>query len=207
MNMQETKTISAYKQGLRSKILDTAMRDFRDKGIRAVKMDDVAAELGISKRTLYEIFETKELLLFEGIQYYHSQNAKQVKEKTDRCKNVMEILVVAYKAKVEEFRQTCPQFYVDLVKYPKVARFLNQENQKVRKSIVKFLERGVYEGYFMEEINQVLVGRLLDALTKYVMVNQLYRQYSIEEIFTNILFMSLRGICTEKGIKAIDRLL
>lgn len=44
MNMQESKPISAYKQGLRSKIVETAMNDFRARGIRAVRMDDVAAE-------------------------------------------------------------------------------------------------------------------------------------------------------------------
>ena len=51
--MQETKGITAYKQGLRVKILTTAMVDFRQRGIRGVTMDDVATELGISKRTLY----------------------------------------------------------------------------------------------------------------------------------------------------------
>ena len=62
--MQETKAITAYKQGLRVKILTTAMADFRQRGIRGVTMDDVATELGISKRTLYEIFDKKEDLLF-----------------------------------------------------------------------------------------------------------------------------------------------
>ena len=59
MNMQDTKPISAYKQGLRSKIIETALKDFLSRGIRAVRMDDVATELKISKRTLYEIFGTK----------------------------------------------------------------------------------------------------------------------------------------------------
>ena len=54
MNMQDTKPISAYKQGLRSKIIETALKDFLSRGIRAVRMDDVATELKISKRTLYE---------------------------------------------------------------------------------------------------------------------------------------------------------
>ena len=43
MNMQETKPISAYKQGLRSKIIETALKNFRARGIRAVTMDEVAA--------------------------------------------------------------------------------------------------------------------------------------------------------------------
>ena len=57
--MQETKEISAYKQGLKGKILEMAMKAFGEKGIRAVKMDDVAVYLGISKRTLYELYDNK----------------------------------------------------------------------------------------------------------------------------------------------------
>lgn len=206
MNMQETKRISAYKQGLKGRILETAMEAFVRKGIRAVKMDDVAAELGISKRTLYEIFDNKELLLFEGVSLYHEEREVQVRERTRDCKNVMEILLTVYRMKVEEFRRTNPQFHADLVKYPKVARFLNQQNQRIRKDMQKFIERGVLEGYFREEVNYELAGRLFDALGKYVMVNQLYRQYAIEEIFVNLVFVSLRGICTEKGVEALDRI-
>ena len=47
-------------------IIMTALRLFLKKGIRAVRMDDIANEMGISKRTLYELFENKEELLLSG---------------------------------------------------------------------------------------------------------------------------------------------
>lgn len=205
--MQESREISQYKKDLRDKILETAMRAFAQRGIRAVKMDDVASELSISKRTIYEIFSDKESLLFEGMKKYHAERQALAKEETSQCENVMEVMVAIYRMKVEEFRQTNPLFFVDLVKYPKVSRFLNQQNQQVRKDLLKFMERGIYEGYFREEVNYELAGRLFDALGKYVMVNQLYRQYTIEEIFQNLIFVSMRGLCTDKGVKALDSIL
>ena len=204
MIMQESKEISDYKKNLRGVILDTAIQAFAQKGIRAVKMDDVAAALGISKRTLYEIFETKEILLFEGIKKYYAERQEYAREKTQRCKNVMEMLVAIYRIKVDEFRKTNPQFYADLDMYPKVGRFLNQQNLQMRTDMLKFMDRGIYEGYFRDDVNYELAWRLFDALGKYVMVNQLYRQYTIEEIFQNLVFVTMRGLCTEKGIKALD---
>ena len=62
--MSETKNISAYRQSLRDRILEVAMQAFREKGIKAVKMDDIAASLTISKRTLYEVYENKLRLRF-----------------------------------------------------------------------------------------------------------------------------------------------
>ena len=205
--MQETKEISAYKQGLKGKILETAMNAFGEKGNRAVKMDDVAVELGISKRTLYELYDNKEQLLFEGVKVYNEQRQILIKEKTKNCGNVMEILLTVYRIKVEEFRQTNPLFYADLVKYPKVARFLHQQNQYIHTEMQKFIQRGVSEGFFREDVDEALTMHLFDALGEYVMMNQLYRRYTIEDIFKNIIFVSLRGICTEKGVVALDRII
>ena len=102
--MQETKEISPYKKGLRNKIITTSMEAFARNGIRHVKMDDVAKDLGISKRTLYEIFDKKEDLLYEGVKYYLGERRTQMELKAQQCKNVMEIILQAYKLKVEEFR-------------------------------------------------------------------------------------------------------
>lgn len=203
--MQETKNISPYKKGLRDKIITTAMEAFAQKGIRHVKMDDVAKELGISKRTLYEIFDKKEDLLYEGVKFYLGDRRTQMEVKAQECKNVMEIILQAYKLKVEEFRQTNPCFYTDLVKYPKVARYLAQQNQQMLTNMTKFIERGIEEGYFRNEVNPELVARLFDALGKYVMEQQLYCLYTIEDIFTNLVFVTIRGICTEKGIEVIKQ--
>ena len=203
--MQETKNISPYKKGLRDKIITTAMEAFAQKGIRHVKMDDVAKELGISKRTLYEIFDKKEDLLYEGVKFYLGDRRTQMEVKAQECKNVMEIILLAYKQKVEEVRQTNPCFYTDLVKYPKVARYLAQQNQQMLTNMTKFIERGIEEGYFRKEVNPELAARLFDALGKYVMEQQLYCLYTIEDIFTNLVFVTIRGICTEKGIEVIKQ--
>lgn len=202
--MQEIKTISAYKQGLKSRILEAAMRVFAEKGIRAVKMDDVAAELGISKRTLYEIYATKEDLIYEGVRQYREQVQVQMEVVARESENVMEILLKVYQLKVNEFRMTNPLFYSDLVKYPRVLRFLNRENQRTRSSYQKFLDRGVMEGYFRDDINFELVSRMFDALGRYITTQQLYKQFSMQELFNNFVFVSLRGLCTEKGIMALD---
>ena len=41
---------------LRERIIDTALNSFATHGIKSITMDDIAAALGISKRTLYEVF-------------------------------------------------------------------------------------------------------------------------------------------------------
>lgn len=207
MNMQETKPISAYKQGLRSKIIETALKDFRSRGIRAVTMDDVAAELKISKRTLYEIFGTKEEVLSECVMKYFEDRRLNLEVQIAHCKNVMEIVMVFIRKKIDEIHHTNPQFYADMAQYPQLAVYLKEQKERIRKESAKFFERGKQEGFFREEINQELVSVLFEAVNKYVMETRLYQQYSFEEIFKNLAVLTLRGICTDKGLKLLDKLL
>jgi len=67
-----------------------------------------------------------------------------------------------------------------------------------------FMERGVNEGYFRKDMNYELVGRIFEALSRYMMENELYRSYSMEELFRNMIFVSLRGFCTKKGVDTLD---
>ena len=203
--MQETKEISPYKQGLRYKIIETAMKAFAANGIRLVKMDDIASELTISKRTLYEIFDKKEDLLYEGVKTYLGERRNQMEIRAGQCNNVMQIILQTYKLKVDEFRHTNPRFYTDLVKYPKVARYLTHQNEQMRSNMTHFIQRGISEGFFREDVNPELAAQLFDAMGKHVMEKKLYYRYSIEDIFKNLIFVSLRGICTTKGIEAIDQ--
>ena len=64
--MQKGSIHSEYRRELKKRILDCAVDKFFTLGIRAVKMDDIAKALGISKRTLYEIYSDKEQLLVDS---------------------------------------------------------------------------------------------------------------------------------------------
>ncbi|MCR5679935.1 MAG: TetR/AcrR family transcriptional regulator [Prevotella sp.] len=205
--MQENKNISAYRQQLRDRILDTAMHAFATQGIRAVKMDDIARQLGISKRTLYEIYDNKEDLLFEGVKKYKEIRERQIKDMLDGDHNVMDVILYAYRQKVETFRRTSPKFYSDLTKFPRVMSLQERDRHVNHERFLVFLERGVKEGFFRTDIDYRLVVRLFEAIGDYILNNQLYRIFSIEAIFKNIVFVSIRGFCTERGIKTIDAMI
>ncbi len=59
-------------ESLRARVIKKASQEFIKKGIKSVRMDDIAALLTISKRTLYEIFNNKEELLYDCVIYLHN---------------------------------------------------------------------------------------------------------------------------------------
>ena len=207
INMQENSEISQYKLGLREKIVDVAMVLFLKRGVRLVRMDDVAHEMGISKRTIYELYEKKEDLLYEVVVKHFNQRQTVMADVVTRCKDVMEILLEVYHRKVTDFKNTNPLFFSEMIRYPQLQKFLNEQNLVMRQHSLDFYHRGVKEGYFRADVNYDMASLLFDVMGEYIMEKELYRQYSIEEIFKNIVFVSLRGMCTERGIQAIDRML
>jgi AcrR family transcriptional regulator len=192
---------------LKGKILDTAMTLFAKNGIKAVKMDDIARALNISKRTIYELYENKEVILFEGIKRYNQRREEEMSQFVKGNTNVMDIILNVYKVKVEEFRFTNPLFYDDLEKYPDVMAYLEKSRDENRKELIAFLNKGVKEGYFREDINNDLVTILFDSIGQLFLQKRLYARFSIESVLNNIMFISLRGICTIKGIEVLDNFL
>ena len=205
--MQEIKVLSTYRLSLKSKILDSAMLDFAQRGIKSVKMDDIAKGLNISKRTLYELYENKEILLYECIKKAKAQDEREMLTMMSQHNNVIDIILNIYKIKIEQFKQVTPQFYSDLEKFPKVMSYLEEQHERDRVLQKEFIVRGVEEGYFRKDVDIDIVIIMFDALSQYVRRTRLYNQYPVKDIFNNMLFISFRGICTQKGIEVIDRFL
>lgn len=205
--MQEITTITDYRRGLKGKILNMAMTLFVKNGIKAVKMDDIAHALGISKRTLYEIYRNKEILLLEVIKAYSQKREKEMSEYSSHNKNVMDIILYVYTRKVEEFSNTNPKFYDDIVKYPDVLDFLKKSKEENQKRLSDFLNQGIEEGYFREDVDHELVALLYDSVGQLVIEKRLFLRFTVEDILNNIMFISLRGICTRKGVDVLDQFL
>ena len=91
--MQEIKELSSYRTTLKEKIQQMSMQLFTSRGIKAVKMDDIAAALGISKRTLYEIYDDKESLLRAGVSKYMEEHRQRMDYIVRNSSSVMEMSI------------------------------------------------------------------------------------------------------------------
>ena len=95
---------------LRERIVVTAMEAFRTKGIRSITMDDIAAALGISKRTLYEVFADKESLLRECILKAQADRDRYLQQVYEESHNVLEVILAVFQKSIEVFHQTNKRF-------------------------------------------------------------------------------------------------
>lgn len=194
-----------YRLELKAKILKASMTEFLSKGVKSVKMDDIANSLGISKRTLYEIYSNKEALLLEGMKMHESScDAHMVEYGSDPAHSVIDIIIEFYKMQISNLSDTNPLFFADLRKYQNVKEFFESQHKARSSKAIEFFLRGVDEGYFRKDVDYEIVLRIGNASMDYVMQSQMYKEFDLKHIMHNIIFLFLRGLCTAAGIKKLD---
>ena len=195
------------REELRRRVVSASGEMFFRNGIRQVKMDDIASKLSISKRTLYEIFANKEELLHALFDEVNEQQRQKNLKMSQGKHDVIEIVVGFYRMQTEELMSMSPAFFADLSKYPSLVDMMRQRRKQQDEMYMAFMERGVSEGMFRTDVNYSILHDISSAAGEAVMTSGMYEAYSPEEIFRNILFILLRGICTEAGIRRLDELL
>ena len=196
-----------YRNELRERVLAVAINMFREKGIKAVKMDDIAHALGISKRTLYEIYPNKEDLLIESFKAAASTRRELMKKKLSEQSDVMDILTEFFRLHLQETRQTNPIMLDEVMAYPRVVEFMEGQREQHAASSREFFFRGQEEGFFRKDVNLEIMGKLENFLSDAMVAHRMHKDYPADEILKSVIMLFLRGICTIDGIKRIDELI
>lgn len=200
--------INQYRQELRNKIIDYAMAEFYKRGIKAVKMDEISRGLHVSKRTVYEIFGDKEELLLAGMKVQLERDRRELDEYAEKqARNVIDIISYVYKLQLRRNEQVGVVFYEEIHKIPRLMEFMRENHSKEREERGKFFAAGVKEGLFRPELNYEVLSEVGHVTMEEIMHRQLYRKYSMQELFDNYVLTMIRGFCTERGLIELDRAL
>lgn len=197
-----------YMDDNRLRILKEAGILFSRLGIRAVTMDYIANHLGMSKRTLYELFSDKDDLLKQAIEEGVKYHQELMIDIINKSENVIDAIVKFSQYHHNVLEKIHPLFMEDLEKYHhKVFKELNDSGVLNDDTISKLmLNKGVDDGTFRRDININLANIFLHQTLKFCVgkENSHGMPYSKEDIGRTIFMPYLRGICTDEGLKKLN---
>ena len=202
--MYNTATETAYRRELKEKILRVATALFHRYGIRRVKMDDIANDLKISKRTLYEIYSNKEKLLLEVMRNDKLVESRRMEGFDRPGSNVINIVIEVCKYRIEEVSQINPLFFEDIHKYPELLAHVRKLHEQRESDVLAFMQRGIDEGLFLPDINYGIVRTLTNASQQAIMNLYLYKKYDVTELAYVAILLFIRGFCTPEGVRQLD---
>lgn len=189
---------------LKERIIATATEAFTTKGIKSITMDDIAAALGISKRTLYEVFVDKESLLKDCILTVQAERDRYLQEVYEQSHNVLEVILAVFQKSIEMFHQTNKRFFEDIKKYPKVYNMMKERSESDSEKTMSFFMLGVEQGIFRSDVNFAIVNLLVREQFDVLLNTDVCNEYSFIEVYESIMFTYIRGISTEKGAKVLE---
>jgi AcrR family transcriptional regulator len=176
-------------------------------GIRSISMDDIAAELSMSKKTLYQFFSDKDELVDAVVDKELKKGQQDCLACNQQSVDAVDEIFITMEQIAEQFRNMNPMVLHDLEKFhiASFQKFLKHKNEFLLDVIRKNIERGIREELFRPEIN-------VDVLSKFRLESMMIafnisvfppRKYNLVEVTQEIIEHYLYGVATLKGHKLI----
>lgn len=196
---------------MQKEIIEKAAEMFISLGFKSVTMDDIANEMGISKKTIYQHFDNKDTLVHECTMYMYETISHGIDCICNQDLNPIEELYAIKEFILHQLKdeKTSPVYQLQKY-YKKTYEDLHQkEFCKMQECIVENLERGIKLGLYRETLNQEFISRIYYAGVHAIKEQDLFKP----ELFTNrqledlFLEYHLRGIVTEKGRNILENII
>ena len=196
---------------MKDKILHKSAEMFLSLGFKSVTMDDIAAEMGVSKKTIYNHFSNKTELVKEvtssvfeivcnGIDLICLKDSNPIEELYEIKRFTMEYM---------KGEKTSPQHQLQKY-YPKIyANLKKKQFDVMQECITENLTRGIKDGLYRDTIDVGFISRIYFHGVVGIKDIELFplKQFSLNKIMDFYLEYHLRGICSEKGIEILNKII
>jgi AcrR family transcriptional regulator len=193
----------------KERILLKADELFRRYGIRSVSMDDIAAQLGMSKKTLYQSYADKDELVNAVFEEVFLENERHCIESSKAGENVIHEVFLSFD-KVQEMLSTMnPSVLFDMKKYHPTAfkKFQDFQNKFLFRMVQDNLVRGVAEGFYRDDFDVDIIVRYHISTIMLPFDAEIfpYNKTRLVEIEKQLMEHYLYGIVTARGQKLIQK--
>lgn len=197
------------KNELGKRIADVGFVLFRQYGIRSITLDEIALQLGISKKTIYEHFTGKDELVTEIIRQQIGRMQEQLVKYTVEAKDAIEANMLMIGFLDGLLRNMNPIAIMDLKKYHQEAFRIYQNHMYgfVIDSMRKNIKRGMEEGLYRKDINTEIMARFRVESSQMCFKPGIFPkdQFEMSSVEIELLEHFLFGIVTEKGYKLLAK--
>jgi len=174
-------------------------------GVKAVTMDDIAREAGVSKKTIYQEFEDKSTLVYEAFSAFLEREECVLNKIFEQEDDVIQHFVQVSQFMKEQYSGMNPLILNEIRRYyPKSwKRFEEFKLGKALNTMVDLLKRGKEAGYFRKEIDVEILAMLrLEQIAFDFRSLPSAADFSMVDLQLQIFDHFIHGILTQKGREA-----
>ena len=193
---------------VRERILDKAQELFFRYGVKSVAMDDIARELGISKKTIYQHFEDKNAMVFAGVEHHFECDRTLAEQMQIEAPDPIAEVVMASEMMRQTMSGMNPTAIFDIKKYyPKAwDLFSKYKKEFILELVKKNLRKGVDMGLYRPSVNVEVIARLRLEQIEMGLDPYLFPLGQFNPLDTQLELLDhfLRGIVTPQGLNLYE---
>jgi AcrR family transcriptional regulator len=161
-----------------------------------MRVDELARDVGISKRTLYEQFRTKEEMAREALTRLSDKLQEAIESIVANEKNEAEQLRAVVLRVCQTYSRARPPFYRDLETTPALTELVEASRARCFAQVEELIRSGIASGNFRAGLDPRLVRRTLLAAVDTIIRPEVLAQdrLSLEQAFDAIIDLILCGI-------------
>lgn len=195
---------------LKTRIINETYKLLGTKSCKSITMDEIANNLGISKRTLYEQFQDKKTLLEESLNAHFENGQRESAKIMETSENSL----ISFMLLMQKANKSTSVIGYDLIKdinkyYPEIYNNTILKHINFFKGLSnKLIKTALAEGLLIDNIDICFLHNILQLNLFYASRNDylaLNSNFSPSFISNAHLFIIMRGVSTIKGIKVIDK--
>lgn len=173
-------------------------------GIKSMTMDDIARQLGVSKKTLYLYVNDKNDLVEKVMLSIVNRERAITREMCDNHPNAIDMLFELTKDVSKKFGQIHPSINYDLQKYHPKAWAIFEEFRTVfvANCIEENITKGIEQGLYRSNLDPYVIARLYAVKMDMCMDGNVFppERYTFKSIHLELMRYHIRGIASDKGM-------
>ncbi len=190
-------------------ILNTALRLFTSYGIRSITMDDIAKEISISKKTIYQNFKDKDEIVYLCTKQTLEQERTAMLDIQQQSETAIDELLLITDFLRDHMWRINPSAMYDIKKYYYDAwtLYLDFKENVFIESVKSNLLRGMTEGFFRKSLNADILSILRVEQMQLTFDESIFprNKFSFQEIQLQIFDLFIQGILTPKGREVFQK--
>jgi AcrR family transcriptional regulator len=190
------------------KILKTSLELFFKFGIKRVTMDDIAKELGMSKKTIYQYYKEKDDLIYQLCVVEMQKHEATFRNIEKQSNDPIHEIVLISNTMSEMMQHINPVFFLDLQKFHPTAfhEFKKLKDDFALKDLQRNIKSGKELGVYRNDVDEEFAAKYRLAQIDMLMFGSYfsYEKISFSQSHQLLLDMFVYGICTLKGYQLIN---
>lgn len=190
---------------VKERIIKATLDLFWRYGVKSVTMDDIAKELGISKKTIYQHFSDKDAIVAEVVETELDCEKKDIERMEGEANDPIDEVMRTSDYMRATIATMNPVLLHDLKKYHPAAwnLFQKHKHERIIRTIKRNLTKGIELGLYRNDLNVDILARMRIEMVEMAFDTTIYppQQFGLMEIQHQFIHHFLRGILTESGFK------